>query len=89
MNFEDLGIALCRTLTDEPDLLNRIISSLESAVLDEIIGRQERNEPLNPAELSESIVAAITEMLREAFSMSRAFAASLVERHYSGLHAPA
>jgi hypothetical protein len=34
-------------------------------------------------------VAAITEMLSEAFSMSWAFAASLVERHYSGLHAPA
>ena len=89
MNFEEVGIALCRTLTDEPDLLNRVISSLESAVLDEIVRRQERNEPLNPADLSESIVAAITEMLSEAFSMSRAFAASLVERHYSGLHAPA
>ena len=35
------------------------------------------------------LVGAITEMLREAFSMNRAFAASLVERHYSGLHAPA
>jgi hypothetical protein len=23
-----VGIALCRTLTDEPDLLNRVISSL-------------------------------------------------------------
>ena len=89
MNFEEVGIALCRTLTDEPDLLNRVISNLESAVLDEIVRRQERNELLNPAELSESIVAAITEMLSEAFSMSRAFAASLVERHYSGLHAPA
>lgn len=89
MNFEEVGIALCRTLTDEPDLLNRVISSLESAVLDEIVGRQEKNEPLNPADLSESIAAAITEMLSEAFSMSRAFASSLVERHYSGLHAPA
>ena len=89
MNFEEVGIALCRTLTDEPDLLNRVISSLESAVLDEIVGRQEKNEPLNPADLSESIVAAITEMLSEAFSMSRAFAASLVERHYTGLYAPA
>ena len=89
MNFEEVGIALCRTLTDEPDLLNRVISSLESAVLDEIVGRQEKNEPLNPADLSESIVGAITEMLSEAFPMSRAFAASLVERHYSGLHAPA
>jgi hypothetical protein len=89
MNFEEVGIALCRTLTDEPDLLNRVISNLESAVLDEIVRRQERNEALNPAELSESIVAAITEMLSEAFSMSRAFAASLVERHYTGLHAPA
>jgi hypothetical protein len=89
MNFEKVGIALCRTLTDEPDLLNRVISNLESAVLDEIVRRQERNEPLNPAELSESIVAATTEMLSEAFSMSRAFAASLVERHYTGLHAPA
>ena len=89
MNFEEVGIALCRTLTDEPDLLNRVISSLESAVLDEIVGRQDKNEPLNPADLSESIVAAITEMLSEAFSISRAFAASLVERHYSGLHAPA
>ena len=89
MNFEEVGIALCRTLTDERDLLNRVIFSLESAVLDEIVRRQERNEPLNPADLSESIVAAITEMLSEAFSMSRAFAASLVERHYTGLHAPA
>ena len=41
------------------------------------------------ADLSESIVAAIAEMLREAFSMSRAFAASLVEQHYTGLHVPA
>jgi hypothetical protein len=89
MNFEEVGIALCRTLTDEPDLLNRVISSLESAVLDEIVGHQEKNEPLNPADLSESIVAAITEMLSEAFPMSRAFAASLVEEHYAGLHAPA
>src|SRR6267142_697771 len=89
MNFEEVGIALCRTLTDEPDLLNRVISHLESAVLDEIVGRQDKNEPLNPADLSESIVGAITEMLSEAFSMSWAFAASLVERHYSGLHAPA
>ena len=39
-----MGIALSRTLTDEPDLLNRVISSLESAVLDEIVGRLERNE---------------------------------------------
>jgi hypothetical protein len=41
MNFEEVGIALCHTLTDEPDLLNRVISSLESAVLDEIVRRQE------------------------------------------------
>ena len=34
-------------------------------------------------------LTAISEMLREAFSMSRAFAGSLVERHYTGLHAPA
>ena len=87
MSFEEVGIALCRTLTDEPDL--RVISSLESVVLDEIVRRQERNELLNPADLSESIFSAIAEMLREAFSMSRAFAASLVERHYTGLHAPA
>ena len=89
MNFEEVCIALCRTLTDEPDLLNRVISSLENAVLDEIVSRQEKNEPLNPADLSESIVGAITAMLSEAFSMSWAFAASLVERHYNGLHAPA
>ena len=89
MNFEEVGIALCRTLTEEPDRLNRVLSGLESAVLDEFVGRQERNEPLNPADLSESIVAAIAGMLREAFSMSRAYAASLVERHYTGLHAPA
>ena len=44
VNFEEVGIALCRTLTDEADLLNRVISSLESAVLDEIVGRLERNE---------------------------------------------
>ena len=88
MNFEEVGIALCRTLTDEPDLLNRVISSLESAILDEIVGRQEKNEPLNPADLSESIVGAITEMLSEAFSMSWAFAASLVERHYTGCTHP-
>jgi hypothetical protein len=62
---------------------------LKSAVLDELVGRQERNEPFNPADLSESIVAAIAEMLREAFAMSEAYAASLVERHYTGLHAPA
>ena len=68
-----MGIALCRTLTEEPDLLNRVISSLESAVLDEIVGRQ-RNKPLNPAELSESFVGAIAELLIEAFSMSRTFA---------------
>ena len=89
MNFEEVGIALCRTLTDEPDLLNRVISSLESAILDEIVRRQERNEPLNPADLSESIAAAITEMLSEAIPMSRAFAASLVDRYYTGLYAPA
>jgi hypothetical protein len=77
MNFEEVGIALCRTLTDEPDLLNRVLSSLESAVLDEIVRWQERNEPLNPADLSESIVAAIAELLSEALSMSRAFTASL------------
>ena len=88
MNFEEVGIALCRTLTEEPDRLNRVLSGLESAVLDEFVGRQERNEPLNPADLSESIVAAIAGMLREAFSMSRAYAACLVERHYTGLHAP-
>jgi hypothetical protein len=89
MNFEELGIALCRTLTEEPDRLNRVPCGLESAFLDDFVGRQERNEPLNPADLSESIVAAIAEMLREAFSMSRAFAASLVEQHYTGLHVPA
>jgi hypothetical protein len=30
MNFEKVGIAPCRTLTDEPDLLNRVISNLEN-----------------------------------------------------------
>ena len=89
MNFEEVSIALCRTLTDEPDRLDRVLSGLESVVLDEFIGCQERNEPLNPADLSESIVAAIAGMLYEAFSMSRAYATSLVERHYTGLHAPA
>jgi len=89
MNFEEVGIALCRTLTEEPDRLNRVFGGLESVVLDEFVGRQERNEPLNPADLSESIVAAIAEMLREAFSMSRAFAASLIEPYYTGLRAPA
>ena len=89
MNFEEVGIALCRTLTEEPDRLNRVLSGLESVVLDEFVGRQAGNEPLNPADLSESIAAAIAGMLCEAFSMSRAYAASLVERHYSGLHAPA
>jgi hypothetical protein len=89
MNFEEVGIALCRTLTEEPDRLNRVLSDLESAVLDEFVGRQVGNEPLNPADLSESIAAAIAGMLCEAFSMSRAYAASLVERHYTGLHAPA
>ena len=89
MNFEEVGIALCRTLTEEPDRLDRVLSHLESAVLDEFVGCKERNEHLNPADLSESIVAAIAGMLREAFSMSRAYAASLVERHYTGLHAPA
>jgi hypothetical protein len=69
--------------------LNRVLCGLESVVLDEFVGRQERNEPLNPVDLSDFIVSAIAEMLREAFSMSRAFAASLVERHYTGLHAPA
>jgi hypothetical protein len=89
MNFEEVGIALCRMLTEEPDLLNRVLSNLESAVLDEIVRRQERKEPLNPAALSESIGAALAEMLSEAFSMSWGFAAALVERHYTGLHAPA
>jgi hypothetical protein len=51
--------------------LNRVLSGLESAVLDEFVGHRVGNEPLNPADLSESIVAAITGMLREAFSMSR------------------
>jgi Family of unknown function (DUF6166) len=54
MNFEEVGIALCRTLTEEPDRLDRVLSHLESAVLDEFVGCQERNEPLNPADLSES-----------------------------------
>ena len=49
----------------------------------------ERIEPLNPAALSESIGGAIAEMLGEAFPISQAFAASLVEQHYTGLHAPA
>jgi hypothetical protein len=89
MNFEEVGVALCRTLTEEPDRLNRVLSGLENAVLDEFVGRQERNEPLNPADLSESTVAGIVGMLREAFSMSRAYAACLVERHYAGLHASA
>jgi hypothetical protein len=89
MNFDEVGIALCRTLTEEPDLLNRVISSLESAVLDEIVRHEKSNELFDPADLSESIAAAISEMLHEAFSVSRAFAGSLVERHYSGLHAPA
>jgi hypothetical protein len=89
MNFEEVGIALCRTLTEKPDLLDRVISSLESAVLDEIVRHQKRDELFDPANLSESIAAAITEMLSEAFSMSRAFAGSLVERHYTGLYAPA
>ena len=89
IDFEEVGIALCRTLTEEPDRLNRVLSGLESAVLDEFVGRQVGNEPLNPADLSESIAAAIAGMLCEAFSMSRAYAASLVERHYTGLHAPA
>ena len=89
IDFEEVGIALCRTLTEEPDPLNRVLSGLESAVLDEFIGRQVGNEPLNPADLSESIAAAIAGMLCDAFSMSRAYAASLVERHYTGLHAPA
>jgi hypothetical protein len=40
MNFEEVGIALCRTLAEEPDLLDRVISSLESAVLDEIVRHQ-------------------------------------------------
>jgi hypothetical protein len=44
VSFEEVDIGLCRTLTDEPDLLNRVIFSLESAVLDEIVGRLERNE---------------------------------------------
>ena len=89
MNFEEVGIALCRTLTEEPDRLNRVLSGLESAALDEFVGHRVGNEPLNPADLSEYIVAGIARMLREAFSMSRAYAASLVERHYTGLHAPA
>ena len=88
MNFEEVGIALCPTLTEEPDRLNRVLSGLESAALDEIVCHQEGNEPLDPADLSESIVGAITEMLSEAFPMSRTFAAPLVEWHYTGLHAP-
>ena len=67
MNFEEVGIAVCRVLTDECDLLNRVISRLECVVLDEIVGRQRGNEPLNPADLSESIVGAIAEMLSKAF----------------------
>ena len=43
MNFEEVGIALCRTLTEEPDRLNRVLSGLESAVLDEFVGRQKKN----------------------------------------------
>jgi hypothetical protein len=29
-SFEEVGIALCRTLIDEPDLLNRVISVLRA-----------------------------------------------------------
>jgi hypothetical protein len=39
------SIALCRTLTGEPDLLNRVIPVWESAVLDEIVGRHEKMNP--------------------------------------------
>ena len=69
--------------------MDRVISRLESAVLDEIVRHREKNEFFDPADLSESIVAAIAEILREALSMSPAFAGSLVERHYTGLYAPA
>jgi hypothetical protein len=40
MNSEEVGIALCRTLTEEPNRLNRVLCGLESAVLDEFVERR-------------------------------------------------
>jgi hypothetical protein len=67
MNFEEVGIALCRTLTEEPDAWTVSFRISKALVLDEFVGRQERNEPLNPADLSESIVAAIAECCAKLF----------------------
>ena len=83
MSFEEVGIILCRLLTDEPDLFSRI-SSLESAVYEEMFSREgEENESLV---FSEAAIAERLAAMCEAFPMSRAFADSLVERYYAGLH---
>jgi len=86
MSFEDVGITLCRLLTDKQDLFSRTISSLESAVYEKMFSRQGEEESL-VADFSEAAIAErLTAMLSEAFPMSQAFAGSLVERYYAGLH---
>lgn len=77
MSFEEIGIALCRMLTAEPELFARVISKLECAVYD---------EPGSAASLSTSAVAdRIAGILSEAIPMSRAFAERLVEQHYAAI----
>jgi len=87
MRFEEVGITLCRLLTDKPDLFSRTISSLESAVYEEMFSRQGEEDESLVADFSEAAIAErLTAMLSEAFPMSQAFAGSLVERYYAGLH---
>ena len=87
MSFEEVGIILCRLLTDEPDLFSRTISSLESAVYEELFSRQGEEDESLVADFSEAAIAErLAAMLGEAFPMSLAFAGSLAERYYAGLH---
>ncbi|HEY5742544.1 MAG TPA: DUF6166 domain-containing protein [Terrimicrobiaceae bacterium] len=88
MSFEEVGIILCRLLTDKQDLFSRTISSLESAVYEEMFSRQgEEDEPF-AANFSEATISErLAAMLSEAFPMSPAFAGSLVEQYYAGLNA--
>lgn len=87
ISFEELGIVLCRLLTDKPELFSHAISSLENAVYDELFRRQEEEDESRAIDLSEAATAEkVAAMLSEAFPMSRAFADSLVERYYASLH---
>ena len=81
MSFEEIGIALCRMLTERPDLFAHVISQLEFAIYDEA-----ESEDRNAANLSSAAIGErIAGILSEAVPMSRAFAERLVEQHYNAV----